>query len=200
MDSNKIYVHPNALVEATVIGAGTRIWAFCNVQKDAKIGANCNVGDNCFIENNVIVGNKVTIKNGVSLWDGMVVEDNVFIGPNAAFTNDIYPRSQVSLASFAQTLIKKGATIGANATIVAGRTIGRYAFIGAGAVLTHDAPDFTIWYGNPARGNGFVCRCAKRLVFDYDSEHKNSGRAVCGCGLDYQMSGGLVDCLSAESA
>ena len=151
MTDKEFYVHPTALVATKYIGKGTRIWAFANVQQDASIGADCNICDHCFVERNVVVGDRVTVKNGVSLWEGVVLEDDVFVGPNAVFTNDIRPRSKVYHDELDKTLVKQGATIGANATIVAGHTIGRYAFIGAGAVVTKNVPDFSLWYGNPAR-------------------------------------------------
>ncbi|MDH4156915.1 MAG: N-acetyltransferase [candidate division Zixibacteria bacterium] len=191
-DQKKYFVHPKAIVESTDIGEDTRVWAFCNVQKKARIGAGCNICDHCFVENNVIIGNRVTVKNGVSLWDGVVVEDNVFIGPHAVFTNDVYPRSKVYHDEFDKTLICEGATIGANATVIAGHTIGRYAFVGAGAVVTCGIPDFTLWYGNPARLAGYVCRCAGRLHFTPETSQGSDSRAVCACGLAYRLRQGRV--------
>jgi acetyltransferase-like isoleucine patch superfamily enzyme len=191
-DRTKYFIHPKAVVESSHIGEGTRIWAFCNVQQKARIGSGCNICDHCFIENNVIIGNDVTVKNGVSLWDGVVVEDSVFIGPHAVFTNDVYPRSKVYRDQFDKILIREGATIGANATIIAGHTIGCYAFVGAGAVVTCDIPDFTLWYGNPARLAGYVCRCAARLQFNHETPRGTEERAVCACGLAYRLREGLV--------
>ncbi len=162
--------HDTALVASDKIGKGTRIWAFCNVLAGATIGSDCNLGDHCFVENDVRIGDRVTIKNGVSLWDGITIEDDVFIGPHAVFTNDVYPRSKAPLGEPARTLIRQGATIGANATIVAGRTIGRYAFVGAGAVVTRDIPDFALWFGNPARQIGYVCKAGRRLEFSSDPD------------------------------
>ena len=187
MASNDYFVHPSAIVATDKIGTKTRIWAFCNVQKEVSIGADCNICDHCSIESHVIIGDRVTVKNGVSLWEGMVIEDDVFIGPNAVFTNDIYPRSKVYHAEVDKTLLKKGATIGANAVIGAGHTVGVYAFIGAGAVVTKNIPDFTIWLGNPARFAGYVCKCARRLTFSSDSHE-----AVCNCGLSYILVNGAV--------
>jgi len=189
-ESKPFFVHPAALCASATIGEGTRIWAFSNVQKLAVIGKDCNICDHCFVENNVRIGNRVTVKNGVSLWDGMTIEDDVFIGPNAVFTNDIFPRSKVYHDQVDKTLLKQGATIGANAVVVAGHTIGKWAFIGAGAVVTKDVPDFTLWYGNPAKMIGYVCRCAKRLEFAGASPlHQN---AVCECGLSYGLESGFV--------
>ncbi len=187
MPDNDYFVHPSALVATDQIGAKTRIWAFCNIQKGVRIGADCNICDHCSIESNVIIGDRVTVKNGVSLWDGMLIEDDVFIGPNAVFTNDIYPRSKVYHAEVDKTLLKKGASIGANAVVVAGHTVGVYAFIGAGAVVTKDIPDYTIWLGNPARLAGYVCKCVRRLSFD-----SNTSEAVCSCGLSYMLINGVV--------
>lgn len=189
MSEKEFYVHPSALVATEQIGANTRIWAFCNILKGARIGADCNICDHCSIEGGVIIGDRVTVKNGISLWDGMVIEDDVFLGPNAVFTNDIYPRSKVYHDEVDKTLIKQGATIGANAVIIAGHTIGRYAFIGAGAVITKNIPDFTIWYGNPARQVGYVCKCAKRLDLSSDTDS-----ITCECGAVYS----LVDSSLAE--
>lgn len=133
------------------IGKDTNVWQYCVIFPNAKIGDNCNICANVLIENDVTVGNNVTVKSGVQLWDGVTIEDNVFIGPNVTFTNDLFPRSKVHPKEYAKTIIKKGASIGANSTIVCGHTIGENAMIGAGSVVTHDVPAGEIWYGNPAR-------------------------------------------------
>ena len=133
------------------IGNNTNIWQYCVIFPEAKIGDNCNICAHVLIENDVTVGNNVTVKSGVQLWDGVTVEDNVFIGPNVTFTNDFFPRSKLHPKEYAKTIIKKGASIGANSTIVCGHTIGENAMIGAGSVVTHDVPAGEIWYGNPAR-------------------------------------------------
>ena len=146
-----IKIHPLADVQTTSIGNGTTIWQFCVILKNAIIGENCNINCQVFIENNVIIGNNVTIKPGVQIWDGITIEDNVFIGPNATFTNDLFPKSKNIDFDLKQTLIKKGASIGANATILAGLTIGENALIGAGSVVTKDVPANEIWVGNPAK-------------------------------------------------
>jgi UDP-2-acetamido-3-amino-2,3-dideoxy-glucuronate N-acetyltransferase len=145
------FQHPHALVESTAIGTGTRIWAFVHILPNAQIGENCNICDHVFIENDVKVGNRVTIKCGVQLWDGVTLEDDVFIGPNATFTNDLFPRSKDHSKPIAKTLVAQGASIGANATILAGLTIGEGAMIGAGSVVTKDVPRKAVVIGNPAQ-------------------------------------------------
>jgi len=148
--------HGNALVETELIGEGTRVWAFAHILPGAKIGSDCNICDHVFIENDVVIGDRVTIKCGVQIWDGLRIEDDVFIGPNATFTNDLFPRSKVYPEKFATTVIQKGASIGANATILAGKTIGKNSMVGAGAVVTRDVPPNSIVVGNPARVSGYV--------------------------------------------
>lgn len=150
------FAHPMALVESQQIGEGTRILAFAHVLPKAEIGQDCDIGDHTFIENDVRIGNRVTVKCGVQLWDGVVLEDDVFVGPNVTFTNDPMPRSKQVPAEFARTIIRKGASIGANATILPGLTIGAHAMIGAGAVVTKDVPPHAIVKGNPARITGYV--------------------------------------------
>ena len=145
------YIHPNALCETDKIGEGTRVWAFAHVLTGAVIGDNCNICDHVFIENDVRVGNNVTIKSGVQLWDGIRIEDDVFIGPNVTFTNDKFPRSKKYPDKFINTFVQKGSTIGANATLLPGVTIGQEAMIGAGAVVTKSVPPYAVVYGNPAR-------------------------------------------------
>lgn len=154
--SDKYYIHPTSLVEAKNIGRGTRVWAFCNILKNAKIGEDCNICDHTFIENDVIVGDRVTVKCGVQLWDGLRVESDVFIGPNVTFSNDKFPRSKKYPKEFLQTVVKEGASIGANATILPGIKIGESAMIGAGAVVTKDVPPNAIVVGNPAKIEGYT--------------------------------------------
>ena len=144
-------IHELTDCKSTHIGKDTNIWQFCVIFPEAKIGDNCNICANVLIENDVTVGNNVTVKSGVQLWDGVTVEDNVFIGPNVTFTNDLFPRSKVHPKEYLKTIIKKGASIGANSTIVCGHTIGENAMIGAGSVVTKDVPAGEVWYGNPAR-------------------------------------------------
>lgn len=150
------FKHEHALVESPHIGDGTRVWAFSHVLPGARIGRDCNICDHTFIENDVIVGDRVTVKCGVQLWDGLRVEDDVFIGPNATFTNDRYPRSKQHPDRYPQTIVRRGASIGANVTILPGVTIGDYAMVGAGAVVTHNVPPHAKVVGNPARIVGYM--------------------------------------------
>jgi UDP-2-acetamido-3-amino-2,3-dideoxy-glucuronate N-acetyltransferase len=145
------FKHETALVESPCVGDGTRIWAFAHVLQGAKIGRDCNICDHTFIENDVIVGDRVTVKCGVQLWDGLRVEDDVFIGPNATFTNDPFPRSRQRPERFIETVIRRGASIGANATILPGIVIEEQVMIGAGAVVTHNVPRNAVIVGNPGR-------------------------------------------------
>jgi len=175
------FVHPNALVESKNIGLKTRLWAFSHVLSGAVIGAGCNICDHVFIENDVVIGDNVTIKCGVQIWDGLHIEDNVFIGPNATFTNDLFPRSKQYPEEFARTVIQKGASIGANATILAGNTIGRNAMVGAGAVVTNNVPPNAIVVGNPARITGYVSTVpaqAKLLEGNLDVKQGVLGRSA----------------------
>lgn len=167
-------IHPLSDVKSNCVGENTNIWQFCVVFPNAVIGENCNICANVLIENDVIIGNNVTVKSGVQLWDGVTVEDNVFIGPNVTFTNDLVPRSKVYPEKFAKTLIKKGASIGANSTIIAGNTIGEYALIGAGSVITKDVPPYTIWYGNPAQHKGYITKEGKILDLNFKDKDGNT--------------------------
>lgn len=159
-------IHKLADVQSLNIGKDTNIWQFCVVLKDAKIGNNCNINANVFIENDIIIGDNVTIKSGVQVWDGITLADNVFIGPNVTFTNDFTPRSKQYPKEFLKTTIKKGASIGANSTIVGGITVGEYAMIGAGSVVTKDVMNNELWYGNPAIKQGYVCECGSKCNED----------------------------------
>lgn len=180
-------IHKCALVDACDIGAETRVWAFTHVMAKVRIGARCNLGEGVFVEEGVIVGDDCTIKNGVSLWEGVHLANKVFVGPNAVFTNVVRPRAgrrDPSKSNFLPTFIQDGATIGANATILCGVTIGPYAFVGAGAVVLRHVPAHGFVAGNPARFRGWVCQCAARL----------DEALVCShCGLRFrQESDGLV--------
>ena len=153
---DEVFVHERGLCESDNVGAGTRIWAFAHVLPGATIGADCNLCDGVFVEDGVTVGDRVTIKSGVQLWTGVVLEDDVFVGPNATFTNDPFPRSRQYLAESPQTVVRAGASIGANATILPGLEIGQGAMVGAGAVVTRAVPPHAIVKGNPARIRGYV--------------------------------------------
>jgi len=155
-------IHKLADVQTSNIGPDTRIWQYSIVLKDAVIGSNCNICAFCFIENDVVVGNNVTIKNNISIWDGVIIEDDVHLGPSVVFTNDLRHRSNKEF-QIRKIIIKKGASIGANSTILAGTTIGKYAMTGIGSVLTKDVPDFGLVYGNPARLRGFVDERGNKL-------------------------------------
>ena len=155
-------IHKLSDVQSSHIGEETTIWQFCVVLEGANIGNNCNINAQVFIENDVIIGDNVTIKSGVQIWDGISIEDNVFIGPNVTFTNDFLPRSKQYPNTFLKTNIKKGASVGANATIVGGITIGDYAMIGAGSIVTKDVGTQELWYGNPACFHGYVCKCGQK--------------------------------------
>lgn len=172
------------------IGRGTRIWQFCNIMGGSVIGEDCNIGQNVFVESGVQIGSRVKVKNNVALYQGVVCEDDVFLGPNCVFTNVINPRSFIERKhEFKKTIVRKGATVGANATIVCGNTIGRYALIGAGAVVTHDVGDHQLVVGNPARMAGYVCMCGCRL-----QEPEAAGVWSCPeCGRRYSiMSDGVM--------
>jgi acetyltransferase-like isoleucine patch superfamily enzyme len=153
---DNFFIHEKAEVQTKFIGNKTSIWQYSIVLAGAKIGSDCNINAHCFIENDVIIGNNVTIKCGVYLWDGIIIEDNVQIGPAAVFTNDKYPRAKDYSFTLRRTVIKKGASIGANATILGGIIIGEYAMIGAGSVITKDVPAGELWYGSPAKSHGIA--------------------------------------------
>ena len=155
-------IHPLADVHSQYIGKDTSIWQYCVILKDAVIGKNCNINAHVFIENDVAIGNNVTIKSGVQIWDGITIENDVFIGPNVTFTNDFLPRSKQYPEKFLKTYIKKGASLGANSTIIGGITIDEYSMIGAGSVVTKNIGKQELWYGNPARHQGYVCKCGKK--------------------------------------
>ena len=169
-------IHQTADVQSLNIGEGTKVWQNCVILKGAVIGKNCNINFNVFIENDVIVGDNVTVKSGVQLWDGLRIENNVFIGPNVTFTNDFTPRSKQNY-KLLTTILKEGASIGANSTIIGGITIGKYALIGIGSVVTKNIPDQTLWYGNPATFRGYVCQCGNKLNSNFNCEN---------CGKSYE--------------
>jgi UDP-2-acetamido-3-amino-2,3-dideoxy-glucuronate N-acetyltransferase len=189
-EQNDYFVHESAYVDEGVqIGAGTRIWHFSHIMKGTTIGADCTLGQNVLVGPNVVIGNNVKIQNNVSVYEGVTLEDDVFCGPSMVFTNVDRPRSGFPTGheAYLKTLIKKGATIGANATIVCGHTVGEHAFIGAGSVVTRDIPAYAIVYGNPARIQGWACECGQPLEFSDD------GCAICSiCGRTYTDKGNLV--------
>ncbi len=174
-------------MESQSIGENSRVWAFAHILPGAKIGRDCNICDHVFIENDVIVGNRVTIKCGVQLWDGLRIEDDVFVGPNVTFTNDIYPRSKRYPEKFGEIIVRKGASIGANATVIAGVTIGKFAMVGAGAVVTRDVPQNAIVMGSPARIEGYVDSVeptkAKKIVPPSSGERETISSKVAGVTL-----------------
>ena len=183
--SNCYYAHPTSTIDAPhVAGSGTKVWHYSHIMKGARIGKNCVIGQNVFIGSKAIIGNGVKIQNNVSIYDGVKLEDDVFCGPSVVFTNVTNPRSYISRTSeFKETLIKKGATIGANSTILCGITIGEYAFIGAGAVVTKDVPPYALIYGNPALLKGWMCKCGLKLNHGYS---KDKQHFVCNsCGKRY---------------
>ncbi|HEY6161621.1 MAG TPA: acyltransferase [Bacteroidia bacterium] len=159
----KAQVHPHAIVESSGIGDDTRIWAFVHILENVRIGNNCNICDHCFIESNVTIGNNVTIKSGVYIWSGTVIEDDAFIGPNVVFTNDLRPRSKKKF-DLKKITVSKGASIGANSTLLAGVTIGRYAMSGIGSVITRDVKDQELVFGNPARHQGWLDENGEKLL------------------------------------
>jgi len=169
-----IKIHSLADVQSSNIGDKTTIWQFCVILKNARIGENCNINCQVLIENDVLIGNNVTIKPGVQIWDGVTIEDNVFIGPNVTFTNDLVPRSKQYPEIFERTLIKEGASIGANSTIIAGNSIGKYAFVGAGSVVTKSIADYHVFYGNPAKHKGYVTKEGILLDLEYKDKFGTS--------------------------
>ena len=176
------FVHESSYVDdGAEIGAGTKIWHFCHVMPGTRIGEQCNIGQNVLISPKVKIGRNVKIQNNVSLYTGVVIEDDVFLGPSMVFTNVLNPRSHVSRKEEYQgTLVKRGASIGANATIVCGTSIGCYSFVGAGSVVTRDVPDYALVHGNPARVRGWMCQCGIKLDFARVGSEEMSTCESCG--------------------
>jgi UDP-2-acetamido-3-amino-2,3-dideoxy-glucuronate N-acetyltransferase len=174
-----VFVHPQGLCESDRVGPRTRIWAFAHVLPGAEVGADCKIGDHAFVEGGAKLGNRVTVKNAVLVWDRVTVEDEVFLGPNMVFTNDLAPRVgfKKSRDQLLPTLVRRGATIGANATVLSGTTIGQHAFVAAGAVVVRDVPAHALVAGNPARRIGWMCVCGQRLGTDL----------ACACGRRYRL-------------
>jgi len=188
----KPFVHKTSIIDKDVhIGGNTKIWQWCHVSEGAFIGSNCTLGQGVFIGKNVVIGNGVKIQNNVSIYEGVTLEDDVFCGPSCVFTNVINPRSPFSRKDeYRRTLVKQGATIGANATIICGNTIGRYAFVGAGSLVTHNISDHRLAYGVPARAKGWTCECGREL--DVTAYHLviNPIEFACGsCGKKYRVNG-----------
>ena len=173
--ADKFFAHPTAVIdEGTMIGNGTRIWHFCHIMPDSVIGENCNIGQNVVISPGVVLGRNVKVQNNVSIYTGVICEDDVFLGPSMVFTNVINPRSAVNRKDqYMKTIVKRGASIGANATIICGNDIGAFAFIGAGAVVTKAVPDYALVVGNPARQTGWMSEYGHQLKFDKE------GYAIC---------------------
>lgn len=188
-DGSTYYAHPTAVVdEDSSIGKGTKIWHFSHIMPKCVIGENCNIGQNVVVSPEVVLGNNVKVQNNVSIYTGVICEDDVFLGPSAVFTNVINPRSAVARKNeYKKTVVKKGATIGANATIVCGHNIGEYAFIGAGAVVTKDVPAYALLVGNPAKQTGWMSEYGHKLKFD------NNGEAECAESKEkYKLENGIV--------
>ena len=191
--SNQPFIHESAYVDqGAVVGAGTKIWHFCHVMPGAVIGERCSLGQNVVVMNGTRIGNNCKIQNNVSIYEGVELEDDVFCGPSMVFTNVLNPRSHVSRKNeYRATRVRRGATIGANATIVCGTTLGEYAFVGAGAVVTGDVAPYALVVGVPARRIGWMCRCGERLADD------GAGRCPA-CGSEYERSGDGIRPVKAE--
>lgn len=190
MEDKKYFVHESSYVDKPCeIGEGTKIWHFSHIMQNSKIGNKCNIGQNVVISPDVVLGDNVKIQNNVSVYTGVICEDDVFLGPSMVFTNVVNPRSHVIRKDeYKQTLMKKGSSVGANAVIICGNTIGRFSFIGAGAVVTKDVPDYGLVVGNPARIIGWMCECGIRLNFDNKSEY------TCKeCGKSYEKNGDSIN-------
>jgi UDP-2-acetamido-3-amino-2,3-dideoxy-glucuronate N-acetyltransferase len=192
--TSPFYAHPSSFVdEGARIGEGTKIWHFCHIFSGARIGKNCKIGQNVVVHGSVVIGDNAKLQNNVSLYDGVYLEDDVFCGPSSVFTNIFNPRSAVNRNDpkfYRKTTVRKGATIGANATIVCGVEIGRYAFIGAGAVVTRDVPDYALVYGSPAKCHGWMCECGEKIKL-------SKGKLACSiCGAQYKKIKGRLSRVS----
>ena len=187
-----VFVHEKALCESTTVGPRTRVWAFAHVMPGAVVGADCNIGDHVFIETGARIGDRVIVKNNALVWDKVTLEDDVFVGPNAVFTNDFIPRVAFKNPpeKFLPTLVRRGASIGANATIVCGVTIGEQAFVAAGTVVVRDVPAYAMVAGNPARRIGWMCACGKKLP----------ATLACTCGRAYRVADGSAGLVPVASA
>jgi UDP-2-acetamido-3-amino-2,3-dideoxy-glucuronate N-acetyltransferase len=183
------FVHPSSIVdEGALVGQGTKIWHFCHIMPKAQIGEDCNIGQNVFVASDVLIGNNVKIQNNVSVYSGVILEDDVFLGPSMVFSNVINPRSHVNRRGEYQiTRVKHGVTIGANATVICGITLGEYSFVGAGAVVTKNVPPYALVFGTPANIRGWVCQCGIKLPFIGEDQEESA--ACKECGLTYEKSG-----------
>lgn len=198
VDAQRYFAHETACIdEGAEIGDGTKIWHFSHIMPDSAVGTRCNIGQNVVVSPGCRIGNNVKIQNNVSIYTGVILEDDVFCGPSMVFTNVINPRSHIERKDeYRQTLVKRGASIGANATVLCGHTLGAYCFIGAGAVVTRDVPDYGLIVGNPGRLRGFVCFCGEKLAFraNEDAEEECTcsacGRSYRQKGLRVKMTGG----------
>ena len=190
------FVHESTYVDDSVsVGKGTKIWHFCHIMEGAQIGKHCVLGQNVFVARDVKIGNNVHLQNNVSIYAGVTLEDDVFCGPSMVFTNIVKPRSAFpsDASEYVPTLVKRGATIGANSTILCGIIIGEYAFIGAGAMVRKDIPDYALVYGNPSRQKGWMCQCGTKLNFN----EENRARCV-KCGLEYKLENSMVEVLKTR--
>jgi UDP-2-acetamido-3-amino-2,3-dideoxy-glucuronate N-acetyltransferase len=194
--NQEYFVHQSSYVDDPCdIGAGTKIWHFSHVMAHASIGRNCSIGQNCFIAPYTSIGNNVKIQNNVSIYEGVVLEDDVFCGPSMVFTNVMTPRSGTprnTSADYLKTIVRRGASIGANATIICGNEIGEYAFVGAGAVVTRDVAPYTVVTGNPARVHGYACRCGLALAFGTGHGRELTTAVCASCGRGYERRGTAV--------
>lgn len=190
MSVGETFIHESAYVDdGARIGTGTRIWHFCHVLSGASIGSGCSLGQNVVVMSGVRIGNNVKIQNNVSVYEGVELEDDVFCGPSMVFTNVVNPRSHISRRSeYKKTLVKRGATIGANATVVCGNTLGEYSFVGAGSVVVTDVPPYALMIGVPAKRKGWMCQCGVRL--------SDSGGQCPACGTEYELVGDTLQQLS----
>lgn len=179
-----VYVHPSGLCESRSVGPDTRVWAFAHVMDGAVVGSGCNIGDHAFVESGAVIGDRVTVKNAVLIWDQVHIEDDVFVGPNVLFTNDLRPRAHIKKTreEFLPTYVRRGASLGAGAVVVCGVTIGEYAFVAAGAVVTADVPAYSLAVGNPARRSGWVCSCGEPLPDELEC-------VACEAGYEFAAEG-----------
>lgn len=190
--SPEVFVHESSYVDdGAAIGPGTKIWHFSHIMSGSRIGERCNIGQNVVVSPGVVIGNNVKIQNNVSVYTGVILEDDVFCGPSMVFTNVVNPRSEVARKDeYRRTLVKQGASLGANATVVCGNDVGRYAFVGAGAVITRDIPDFALVVGNPGKIVGWMCRCGIK----FSSSRQPPGVATCtACGASYRSTANGVE-------